>query len=357
MLGPVTTPPRPDGLDLLVLGGTSWLGGTLARDALHRGHRVTVLARGESGDPPEEVTWVRADRTDPGAYDEVAEARWDAVLEVSWQPELVRGALAALGRAAEHWVYVSSSSVYLDEDVPDADESAPLHPPHTDPGVVDAEHYPGAKVTCERLCVEALGPERTLLARAGLIGGYGDRSDRLGYWPARIARAADHEPVLTPPRGTPVQVIDVEDLADWLLLCAEQRVAGAYNAVGEPTTMGAVLDGSRAAAGREPRFVEAQDAWLRAQGVEPWSGPDSLALWVPQPEYAGFASRRNDAAKAAGLRLRPLAATLQSTLTWERERGLGRPRKAGLRPERERELLDLLEDPPGQPADEAVAGS
>jgi hypothetical protein len=119
--------------------------------------------------------------------------------------------------------------------------------------------------------------------------------------------------------------------------------------------MGAVLDDTCAATGRVPTFVEADDAWLRAQEVAPWSGPESLALWLPQPEYAGFASRRNDAAKAAGLRLRPLAATLESTLAWEVEQGLDRPRKAGLTPERERELLDLL-DPAGQSGGGAVTG-
>jgi hypothetical protein len=301
------------------------------------------------------VTWVRADRSDAVAYEDVAGARWDAVVDVSWQPELVRSALRALADVAGHWVYVSSGSVYADEDVPDTDESAPLHAPHGDPGPVDIEQYSGAKVACEQLCLEAVGAEHTLLARAGLIGGHGDRSDRLGYWPARVARAGDGEPVLAPPRTAPVQVIDVEDLADWLVLCAEQRVAGAYNAVGEATTVGAVLDDTCAAAGRVPRFVEADDAWLRSQDVAPWSGPESLALWLPQPEYAGFATRRNAAAKAAGLQVRPLAATLESTLAWELEQGLERPRKAGLTPERERELLDLLA-PPGQSGPGALVG-
>ena len=111
MLARMTTTSAPaDGLDLLVLGGTSWVGGVVARTALARGHRVTCLARGEAGDPPAGVTWVRADREQPGAYDEVVGARWDAVVEVSWQPELVRGALKALSGVVGHWVYVSSGS-------------------------------------------------------------------------------------------------------------------------------------------------------------------------------------------------------------------------------------------------------
>jgi hypothetical protein len=49
-----------------------------------------------------------------------------------------------------------------------------------------------------------MGVEHTLVARAGLIGGYCDRSDRLGYWPARVARAAEAELVLVPPRDAAV---------------------------------------------------------------------------------------------------------------------------------------------------------
>lgn len=154
-----------------------------------------------------------------------------------------------------------------------------------------------------------MGAEHTLIARVGLIGGYGDRSDRLGYWPARVARAADAEPVLVPPLDSPVQVIDVEDLALWLVRAAERRTSGVLNAMGDVTTMGAVLNACVATTGRRPHFVPATHEWLVAERVEPWMGPESLPLWVPPPEYAGHQTRRNQAAVAAGLELRPLMDT------------------------------------------------
>jgi 2'-hydroxyisoflavone reductase len=331
-------------LDLLVLGGTSWVGGEIARQALARGHRVTCLARGESGEPPSEASWVRADRDEPGAYDEVAAASWDAVVDVSWQPDQVRSALDALAAKAEHWVYVSSGSVYAEDVTPDTDESAALHPAHVGTGPVGIEEYGPAKVACEAACRAAMGEEHTLLARAGLIGGYGDRSDRFGYWPARIARTVDGERVLVPPRDDAMQVIDVADLAAWLVDAAEQRTAGALNATGDVLTVGDVLDASVEVTERSPHLVEASHQWLSTQGVEPWAGPESLPLWLPQPDYAGFMTKRNAAARATGLTSRPIAATVEAALRWEESLGLDRDRRAGLTPGREVALLDLLAD-------------
>ena len=338
-----TTAAAPRALDLLVLGGTSWLGGAVARDALARGHRVTCLARGEAGTPPDGVTWVRADRREPGAYDDVAGRDWDAVLDVSWQPEQVRSALAALATRARHWLYVSSCSVYSDDTTPDTDESAPIHPPFDGTGPADIETYGPAKVACEQSCVEAMGADRVLLARAGLIGGYGDRSDRFGYWAGRAGRAGRGDAVLAPPLDAPTQTIDVDDLSAWLVLAAEAGTGGVFNAVGEQVTVGDVLTAAGAAAGTDPRYREASDEWLAEREVAPWSGPESLPLWLPQREYAGFMTRSNAAARAAGLSLRPVSETVAAALSWERERGLDRERRAGLTPAREAALLAELD--------------
>ena len=343
----MTTPApgaAPSSLSLLVLGGTAWLGRTVATLAAARGHDVTCLARGESGQVPAGVRHVRADRWQEGAYDEVAGRDWDAVLDVSWQPELVRSALAALAERTGTWLYVSSGSVYADDRTPHTDESAPLHEPWAGTGAVDIESYGPAKVACEQAVLDAVGAERALLARAGLIGGHGDGSDRFGYWPARVGRmqSAD-EVVLAPPMASPVQVIDVEDLAAWLVRAAERRTAGTFNATGDVVTLEDVLRACVVATGNEPVAAEAEDAWLAEHGVAPWSGPGSLPLWLPQDEYAGFMTRSNEAAKAAGLELRPIADTASASLAWERELGLDRERRAGLSRDRELELLtDLL---------------
>ncbi len=137
----------------------------------------------------------------------------------------------------------------------------------------------------------------------------------------------------------PAQLVDVRDLAGWLVRCADERTAGVVDAVGPRGTFGALLAAAAEAAGSDARPVPADPAWLTEQAVDAWMGPRSLPLWLPFPEYAGFADRRGDAARALGLTCRPLADTLRDTLAWEEQRPADQPRRTGLTDAEERELL------------------
>lgn len=325
---------------VLVLGGTAWLGREVARVALERGHQVTCLARGEAGEVAAGARLVRADRTSPGAYDEVRDRSWDDVVDVSWQPRHVRSALEALGPRAGHWTYVSSCSVYADHATPGAGEDAALLPAlEADEAAV--EQYGEAKVACEQAVVRALG-ERALLARAGLIGGPGDPSDRYGYWVSRFALAGDG-PVLVPDApDQPTQTVDVRDLAAWLVSAGEIGAGGPVNAVGAGQPLGRLLEAARQAAGGRAQVVAADPQWLQDNEVAGWAGPRSLPLWLPWPDYAGFAARADDAAVRLGLHRRPAHETLADTLVDEQARGLQRERQAGLTRPDELALLEAL---------------
>ncbi|WP_104045213.1 epimerase [Arthrobacter sp. ZGTC412] len=326
---------------ILVLGGTAFLSAEIVRQAVAEGHKVTCLARGSADDPPAGAVWLRADRSlGATAYDGV-EGEWDEVVDVARDPVPATEALDALAHRTAHWTFVSSCSVYADASLPGATEDADLLPALAPGTPSTPENYGESKVAIEEATLKAAGG-KAHLCRAGLIGGPGDGSDRYGYWPARFAR--DNSPAIVPTIDSHAsQVIDVRDLAAWILLAAEQGTTGALNALGDQVPFGEYISASRQAADHHGEVVPAAEDWLADQGVGYWAGRDSLPLWLP-PGHDGFMARSNKAAVNAGLRILPWQETLADTLADERRRGLDRPRKAGLTPETEARLVAMLED-------------
>ncbi|GAA6526839.1 NAD-dependent epimerase/dehydratase family protein [Intrasporangium sp. DVR] len=329
---------------ILVLGGTSWLGGAVAAQALASGHEVTCLARGESGSVPEGTRLVRADRSDPMAYAALpSSAHWDLVVDVARQPGHVRGAVRSLASRAMHWVFVSSCSVYGRHDEPGADESAALLPA-LEADTATPEQYGEGKVACERAVLEGRNRD-ALIARSGLIVGHGDPSERFGYWPGRFAEAArDGGPVLVPQAGEqPVQWVDVVDLAAWLVAAGLSGTTGVLNAIGSPVPFREVIDSAARVAGFTGDMVQADAASLGRHGVQEFMGPRSLPLWLQDPHWQAFMDRSGAAAARAGLTTRPLGATVADALAWETELGTGRSRvRAGLDRADELAILSTL---------------
>lgn len=322
-------------MQLLVLGGTAWLGGAVAAAGVQAGHQVTCLARGASRSVPAGARLVSADRSIRGAYQGLGE--FNAAIEVSWQPSFVADALRQV--RADHWVYVSSISAYSHTARAAQGTSGRLLPAWSGSGAATREVYGEAKVACERSFERSLPTSAYVIARAGLIAGYGDPTDRFGYWPARIAQAeGDRRRVLVPaPLSSPVQAIDVLDLATWLLHCAESRVSGCFDSVGRPSTLREVLDACAAVAGTSPELVPLDGEQLARFGARPWMGRESLPLWAPG--LRDLMTRSATPARAAGLLLGPLPRTISDALRWERELGFSRERTSGLSASLEAQIL------------------
>lgn len=299
---------------LLVLGGSVFLSRAAAVEAVRRGHEVTCANRGLTGSVPEGAAFVRFDRADAVPADLRG---FDAVIDVGRHPSRVQRAVEALPDA--HWMFVSSVSVYADESTPgQGADAATLDPRYDDVDLrVEPSAYGPMKVACEQLVRD--GAASASVVRPGLIVGPGDPTGRFTYWPVRLARAAQAPVVLAPGRPDDiVQVIDVRDLAAWLVDLAEQRRAGTLDAVGPPRSLASLLDAVAAGCEARAEWAWVPQEFLRAQQVEPWAGPRSLPLWVPRPELAGLLAHDAAPALAAGLRPRPLAETARDTLAWVR---------------------------------------
>jgi 2'-hydroxyisoflavone reductase len=323
-------------MQILILGGTVFLGRALVEAALDRGHAVTLFNRGRTNaDLFPEAERLQGDRD--GGLDALRGRRWDAVIDTSgYVPRVVHDSAALLADATDHYTFISSISVYAEDAAPPLDESSPVAT-LADPSVeeVTGETYGGLKALCEQAVQQVCG-ERALVIRPGLIVGPHDPTDRFAYWPRRIARGGE---VLAPDiRRQPVQVIDARDLAAWILALVEQHRGGTFNATGpaQPTSFADVLESCRTTLNPDARITWIDPAFLLDRGVQPWS---ELPLWEPAeadspPRLMTVSIER---ALDSGLAFRPLAATIRDTHAWESS---GDPIiRHSLRPEREAELL------------------
>ncbi|MBK9712329.1 MAG: NAD-dependent epimerase/dehydratase family protein [Kouleothrix sp.] len=325
-------------MELLILGGTVFLGRHLVDAALARGHTVTLFNRGQHN--PElypAVEKLRGDRSSD--LSALRGRRWDAVIDTcGYVPRVVLAAAELLSNAVDRYVFISSISVYPHFRRAGIDESAPVGE-LADPTVeqVDGETYGPLKALCERAAEAAL-PGRVLTIRPGLIVGPHDPTDRFTYWPQRVARGGE---VLAPGRpGRHVQIIDARDLAEWTLRMVESGQAGVYNATGPAyaLTMERLLDVCNEVGGGGARVIWLSESFLAEQQVGSWI---ELPLWVPEsdPDTLGFSDVDCSKAIAAGLTFRDLAATVRDTLDWDAARPPEYEWRAGLAAAREMELL------------------
>jgi 2'-hydroxyisoflavone reductase len=308
--GPRDAGRAPRSLDLLILGGTGFLGPHAVEHALARGHRVTLFNRGRSagsafGGRVELLVGDRDPRIGSGLGALAGERRWDAVIDISgYLPRHVRASAELLRGRVGRYAYVSTMGVYDRTRAGTVTEQSAMLP-LVDP---DNEDYSGPrygpqKAEADRI-VQSLYGRAATSVRPTFILGPGDDTDRYAYWLARMIRGGD---VLGPRAdAAPLQWVDVRDLCPWIVDLCERDQSGAFNAAAPPVDWDGVIDTLRPFA--------AQPVRLRRP-----AGAVVDALKIPQP-----LTRRDDPvvrldgtrATRHGLAYRPLAETSRATFEW-----------------------------------------
>ncbi|HEU5382822.1 MAG TPA: SDR family oxidoreductase [Ktedonobacteraceae bacterium] len=318
-------------MDILIIGGTQFLGRHIVEAALAAGHHLTLFNRGRTN--PDLFPMVEKVHGDRATDLSVLQGRhWDAAIDLcGYLPRVVRASAELLAGTVAHYTFISSISVYTTLSRPGMDESAPLGV-LDDPGTeqITNETYGPLKALCEQMVEQAL-PDRSLIIRPGYIVGPHDPTDRFTYWPHRVARGGE---VLSP--GSPellVQFIDVRDLAEWIVRLVASGTTGSYNATGPDyeLSMGRLLAECKQLTDSDAHFSWVSEDFLDTHHAE-------LPIWVPASE-ANFASINCQRALDAGLIFRPLSETIRATLEWDLSRPAGYTLRAGLGADQEAALL------------------
>jgi nucleoside-diphosphate-sugar epimerase len=306
---------------LLILGGTWFLGRTLAEQALASGWHVTTFSRGRSGHDVPGTEPVRGDRTRAADLERLADSgRWDAVVDTSGNvPEVVTAAARALRGKADRYVYVSTVNAYRGwPDEPLTDDS-PTYPVG---GTGETAHDAGAdrvrtlaeygrsKAACELAAQQQYRDGRCLILRPGVIVGPYEYVGRLPWLLKRMKTPGPCLAAGDPDR--PIQPLDVRDLAAFILLAISRQLGGTMNVTAPiaHATYGELLGSCRDAAGGVAQLIWVEDQWLAAQDITQWA---EIPLWRTTPGAWNVSSER---AAQAGLTCRPLRETVYDTWAW-----------------------------------------
>ena len=313
-------------MNILVLGGTSFVGRAIVDDLLGRGEQVTVFSRWQAGrEPFGDVERLTGDRS-TGQYAGLAARSWDAVVDASgYVPRHVREVSDALAGRGGRYLFISTGSVY--DPAPACDgltEDAPRLPPERATEQITGTTYGPLKVACEDDVLARYGQHATIV-RPGIVAGPHDTSDRFTMWVRRAARGGRMALPARPDQ--PVQVVDSRDLAQLVSRLLVDDRPGVYNAVGpaEPTTMAGLVQACATAAGTTVEVV--------AVAVD-----DAFPLVLAEPSAEVAFQRNATKARGVGLGATPLTTTAADVLAWDSARGFP-PLPVELTPERDAALL------------------
>ena len=326
-------------MKILVLGGTGFIGPHMVREALRRGHDVSLFNRGRTNNELfPDLELFKGDRNN--GLQSLQGGKWDVVVDNSgYVPRYVEDSAKLLSAVVSHYLYVSTISVYAVSPAP-ITEASPLATMDDETvEEVTGETYGPMKALCEQRVLTEIGADRTTVLRPTYICGPGDRTDRYTYWPVRTSRGGE---MLWP--GTPeddIQIIDVRDFANFTVDCLEQKTPGIFNTVTPLRSfkMGELMKDSLAVTGSDMAPAWIDKDFISANEVAEGGG---LPIWEhPDGEYAPLSLVDGSRAVAAGLKNRPTRETARDTISWWKTLPADRSEnlRAGLSAAKEADLL------------------
>ncbi|CAK6695314.1 hypothetical protein BBFGKLBO_01821 [Synechococcus sp. CBW1107] len=232
-------------VQILVMGGTRFIGKPLVAQLLAAGHELTLFTRGRQP-LPEGVEHLSGDRSDPAALEPLRGRAFDVIIDSSGRSGADSQAVVERTGAPSHrFVYVSSAGVYADSELWPLDENAATDPASRHAGKLDTESW---------LRQQAI-PFTSF--RPTYIYGPGNYNPVESWFFDRIVHG---RPVPLPGDGTTItQLGHVSDLATAMARCLDVEAAAnrIYNCSGaKGVTFRGLVAAAARACGVEPEAVE-----------------------------------------------------------------------------------------------------
>jgi 2'-hydroxyisoflavone reductase len=311
--------PSPHPLNILILGGTSFLGPHQIAYALNRGHSISIFTRGKTQPAIykklfKKVDHLLGDRAND--LEALKGRKWDAVIDNSGhRVQWTKDSAALLKENVPLYLYTSSTGVYypyLGSNIKE-DTKPVLEVPEGINEEQSIEYgYGVMKAKSEIEAKKIYGEDRCIIVRPTYMMGPADRTDRFTYWPERLSRGGE---ILVPGKADdPVQYIDVRDVAEWMIRLIENANTGTFNAVGpaSPTGMHPFIYGAHAAFSSKASLVMVDDYDFLMKHKIPYAIP-----WImPTGDNYGSARVNNEHGVANGLTFRPLAKSVMDIHEW-----------------------------------------